>query len=213
MRSKKQLRWISLGGLLLGLLLLNLYAVRRQPPLLKMGEIRPIHNFSRVRVQGLLKTDARILRGGSLFYLLVDETGSLPLFLDHAPEGKLPKAGSTIEATGRLRVGAGNQISMHIFDPEQIKILERKREWVTIHGRIVDIWNPPPDSNAPHRITLERQPASRIEVVFWFSSPLTVEVGDQLEATGRVGFYNGRMQLKVRNPQKISQVGRPHPRQ
>jgi DNA/RNA endonuclease YhcR with UshA esterase domain len=212
MRSKKQLRRVSLGGLLLGLFLLNLYMVRREPPLLQMGEIKPIHNFSRVRVQGLLKTDARILRGGSLFYLLVDETGSLPLFLDRAPEGKLPKAGSTIEATGRLRVGSGHQISMHVHDPKWIKITEQKSVFVTVRGQVQAVWNPPPDSNAPHRITLER-PEGRIEIVFWFPLSLPIKVGDQLEATGRLGFYNGRMQLKVRDPQKILQVGRPHPRQ
>ena len=179
-----------------GLSLASLYASRREPPLVRIGEIKPVMNFSTVRVQGIIESEARALRDGVVLYFITDETGSLPVFLNRAPEGKLLKAGSRVAATGCLSVGAGNRVSMRVQDPGQIEVLEHTAP-TTVRGQVAEVWSPPSDSRAPYRIILNR-PEGRLEVVHWFAPDHQVVVGDRVEVKGAIGFYKGRMQLKVR---------------
>ncbi len=186
---------------MVSLFLLNLQWVYREPPLVRIGEITPAMNFSKVRVQGVLKSDARALRGGDALYLVADETGSLSVFLNRVPAEKLPKAGSPIAATGRLSVGSGNQVRMRVHDVGQIKVLEDARPSV-VCGQVAGMWAPPPDSNAPYKITLTL-PSGSLEVVHWFIPERQVAVGDSMEVEGTLGFYKGRRQLKVQKPSDI----------
>lgn len=181
--------------------LLNLHRVRREPPLIRIGEIKPAMNFSKVRVQGVLKSDVRALRSGAVFYLIADATGTLPVFLNRTPSEELPKAGCRIVATGRLNVGTGNQLRMRVQDARQIKILGNAEPTV-VRGQVAEVRAPPPDSNAPHKIILTL-PGGSLEVIHWFVPERQVVVGDRLEIKGALGFYKGRMQLKVRNPADI----------
>lgn len=200
MRRKKQLRLglLRSGALTLvltGLFLFNLHWARREPTLVRIGEIAPIMNFSKVRVEGVLKSDARTLRGGAVLYLIADETGSLPVFLNRSPSEKLHQAGSRISATGRLSIGTGNQVRLRVHDVRQIKMLEGATPTV-VRGRVREVRPPPPDSNAPHKIILTTA-SGELEVVHWFNPAQKVAVGDQLEVKGAVGYYKGRLQLKV----------------
>ncbi|MCK4563054.1 MAG: OB-fold nucleic acid binding domain-containing protein [Verrucomicrobia bacterium] len=190
-----------MGVALSALFLLNLHLLRREPPLVCIGEIKAAMNFSKVRVRGVLKSDARMLRDGTVLYLIADETGSLPVFLNRAPTGKLPKAGNPVAATGRLSVGAGNQVRMRVHEAGQIEVLDNASP-TTVRGRVAGVWVPSPDSKAPCRITLAR-PGGSLEIVHWFKPEHQVAVGEQLEIKGTVGFYKGRMQLKVQKPSDI----------
>ena len=190
--------WI---GVLVSLFLLNLQWIHREPTLVRIGEITPAMNFSKVRVQGVLKSDARALRGGDVLYLIADETGSLSVFLNCVPVEKLPEAGSPIAVTGRLSVGAGNQVRMRVHDAGQINVLESARPSI-VRGQVAGIWAPPSDSNAPYKITLTFSGGS-LEVVHWFVPEQQVTVGDSLEVEGTLGFYKGCRQLKVQNPSDI----------
>ena len=154
-----------------------------------------------MRVRGVLKSDARMLRDGTVLYLISDETGSLPGFLNSAPTGKLPKTGSPVAATGRLSVGAGNQVRMRVHDAGQIKVLGNAVPTV-VRGQVTEVWVPPPNSRAPCRISLAR-PGGSLEVVHWFKPGHQAAVGEQLEIKGTIGFYKGRMQLKVQKPSDI----------
>lgn len=183
--------------MLVAVFLFNLHLIRREPPLVRIGEIRPVMNFSKVRVEGLLKSDARILRGGTVLYTVADETGTLSVFLSRTPAGQLPKAGSRVAATGRLSMGSGNQIRMRTHDFDQIVVLETAVSTV-VRGQVVEVRPPPMDSNAPYKIILTR-PEGLLEIVHWFKPKDPVDVGVALEASGTLGFYKGRMQLKVRN--------------
>ncbi len=158
-------------------------------------------NFSKVRVQGVLKSDVRALRGGDVLYQIADETGSLSVFLHCAPAGGFPKAGSFVVASGRLSVGSGNQVRMRVQDIGQIEVLGNARPSV-VRGQVAGVWAPPPDSNAPYKITLAT-PSGSLEVVHWFVPERKVVVGDGLEVKGILGFYNGRRQLKVRDPKDL----------
>ncbi|MEN7972692.1 MAG: hypothetical protein ABFR47_02535 [Verrucomicrobiota bacterium] len=158
-------------------------------------------NFSKVRVQGVLESNARRMGDGSVLYMIVDETGALPVFLNHVPEGKLPTAGCAISATGQLGMDANKLASMRVHGSAQIKVL-KKPDPITVSGRISKLWTPPPDSRAPHRIILDR-PEGSLEVVHWFTPKRQPAVGDRVKAKGVLGFYKGRMQLKVREAADI----------
>ena len=148
-----------------------------------------------------LESEARALRDGAVLYLIADETGSLPVFSSHAPEGKLPKAGSQVAATGRLSVSADNRASMRVRGPGRIKVLENAAPTI-IRGLVAVVWSPPPDSRAPYRMILDR-PEGQMEVVYWFVPEHRVTVGARVEVKGTLSFYKGRMQLKVRAAEDI----------
>ena len=81
MHRKKKLRFRLLRGgvlvfVLAGLFLFNLRWNRREPTLIRIGDITPVMNFSTVRVKGTLKSDARTLRSGAIFYLITDSIGT-----------------------------------------------------------------------------------------------------------------------------------------
>ena len=200
-KAIKRLRATAFVIAVCGLLLASLYASRREPPLVRIGEINPSMNFSTVRVQGVLESKAHTLQDGDVLYLIADETGSLPVFSSHAPEGKLPKAGSQVAATGRLSVSADNRASMRVRGPGRIKVLENAAPTI-IRGLVAVVWSPPPDSRAPYRMILDR-PEGQMEVVYWFVPEHRVTVGARVEVKGTLSFYKGRMQLKVRAAEDI----------
>ncbi len=191
----KRLRTAAFVIAVSGLLLASLYTSRREPPLVRIGEIKPAMNFSTVRVQGVLESNARMLRDGAMLYLIADETGSLPIF-SRAPVEESPKAGNWVVATGRLSVGAGNQARMNVHDAGQIEVLGKPAPTI-VRGQVSEVWSPPPDSRAPYRTVLAR-PEGSLEVVHWFAPEHQLAVGERVEIKGTIGFYKGRMQLKVR---------------
>ena len=149
----------------------------------------------------MLKSDARMLRGGAVLYLIADESGSLPVFLNHAPEGKLPQAGCHIDATGRLNVGTGNQLRMRVRNAGQI-VVQKAAPSIVVYGQVDEVWLPPPNSRAPRKIILTT-PAGSLEIIHWFVPEQEVATGAHLEVRGTLGFYKGRKQLKVRKPSDI----------
>jgi DNA/RNA endonuclease YhcR with UshA esterase domain len=220
MRLEKQmglklLRIAALAIAIGGLFLLHLYATHRELPLVGIGDITPVMNFATVRVQGVLESDARTLRGGSVLYVVDDGTGTLPVFLNRTPEGKLPKAGSRITVAGSLSVGAGDEVRMRAQSADQILVepgedagafvselklsditAEQQGARMTVYGKASKVWKPKPGSKAPHKIVLTDQSGS-LDVVFWFEPELNVEVGDELEIDGMVDVYNEQVQFKV----------------
>jgi DNA/RNA endonuclease YhcR with UshA esterase domain len=194
-----------------GLFLLHLYATHRELPLVRIGEVTPMMNFAPVRVEGVLKSDARRIRSGSALYLVDDGTGTIPVFFNRPTGEKLPKAGTRVSVVGNLGVGAGNKVRL---SGQSIQWLpgrleqqipgqklsditpEQNGEPITVYGRVSKVWNPRPDSKAPHRIILSDSSGS-LDVVHWFVPELPLAVGDELKIRGTVGVYDGKVQLKV----------------
>ena len=87
---------------------------------------------------------------------------------------------------------------MRVPRPGQINVLENAAPTI-VRGQVAEVWSPPSDSRAPYRIILDR-PEGRLEVVHWFAPEHQVAVGDRVDVKGTIGFYKGRMQLKVRHP-------------
>ncbi len=213
----KQLRRATVGVSIAGLFIASLGASLREPPLIRIGEIKPTMGLSTVRVKGVLESDARPLRGGSVFYMVNDGSGRLPIFLAQPPAGKLPMAGSRIVAEGTLGLGTGHALRMNIQFSDQISVMpekfisdfklsdvtvEQDGERMTAYGRVAKVWHPGVGSKAPHRIILS-DPSGSLEIVHWFEPSWPVEVGDRLDVRGSVDLYKGRVQLKIWQPQDI----------
>ncbi len=207
----KVLRIAALVVALGGLFLLHLYATHRELPLVRIGEMTPMMNFATVRVEGVLESDARRIRNGSVLYVVDDGTGTIPVFIDR-PEGeKLPKAGRRVSVVGSLGVGAGNQVRLSgqsvtllpgavETQTSELKLSditpEQQGARMTVYGRVSKVWKPRPGSKAPHRIVLSDSSGS-LDIVYWFVPEFKVAIGDELEIRGTVGVYDGSVQLKV----------------
>ncbi len=204
-----------------GLFLLRLYAMHRELPLVRVGEVSPAMNFASVRMSGVLESDARKIRSGSILLLLDDGTGTIPLFFDRLPSGRLPTAGTRIEVVGTLGVAAGSKARMNGHSLRLLSAspdapsagdglaaigLAQTGEWVVVRGRVSRVWKPRPGSRAPWRIVLSDAGGS-LDVVHWLDLKPPVVVGDELEVCGVVGAYRGKVQLKVRRPADIRAVG------
>jgi DNA/RNA endonuclease YhcR with UshA esterase domain len=187
----------------------------------RIGSITPLMNFTTVRVEGLLASDARMLKGGSVFYQVNDGTGILPVFLNGVAVGDLPKAGSAMDVEGSLSVGSGNNIRMRVLSSEQVHVSvpptlikrsgeiefsqitpEQKGHQLTVRGRVSHVWVPSSESRAPYKIILEDS-SGVLEVIHWFKPERRVGVGTELQISGVVDLYRGKLQLKVGAPSAI----------
>jgi len=222
-----RLRRIRAGILFLGLLVLfavQIVAIRREPRVVKVGDMKPFMNFSTVRVVGTLERDARRLRNASVFFLVNDGSGLLPVFQD-GTSNETALAGNRIVVDGVLSVGVNADARLQVSSPADVHIEPMRvfhsssngvrladvsagqpDETITVTGRVAKVWMPEAGSRAPSRITLVDE-SGMLEVVHWLDSPPPVEVGDVLEARGVVSVYRGRLQLKIRQAGHIRAIG------
>jgi DNA/RNA endonuclease YhcR with UshA esterase domain len=209
----RRIAMLAVGVLVL--ISIQFYFSHRQAPLVRIDEISTWMNFSTVRVRGVLVSDARKLRSGTVLYRVDDGSGALSAFLTRPSLKKLPKAGSRVILEGSLSIGAGQNRRMRVFSEDQVVVeppkiikklegdlllsdveVEQEGERLTVYGRVDRVWNPESGSKAPHRITLA-DASGRLDVVHWFGLPERVAIGDTLKITGQVGLYRGNVQLKV----------------
>lgn len=214
-RRIKRLRIVALAVFVTGLFLFSLYTSSQERPLVQIGGIKPIMNFSTIRVRGILVSDARKLQSGEILCMVDDGTGKLPVFLARSSEETLPKAGSRIVVEGNISMGAGNAIRMRTHSAEGIIVepfipleeiigklrlsdvtADRKGERMAICGQVSKVWTARPGSKAPHKIVLT-DPSGSLDVIHWFEPELAVALGDVLEVRGMLDVYKGRPQLKV----------------
>jgi hypothetical protein len=215
------LRFLTLGSAIIGLVLLNHYVSNRPPRLVRIGEISALMNFSVVRVEGVLESEARSLRNGTVMYVINDETGILPVFSSPPPDGKLPRAGSRVSVVGNLSVGAGSNVRLRVQVGEHVAVISEPLEnafisesdlgnlsekqagsRITVYGRVSRIWKPRAGSRAPYKIVLEDHSGS-LDIVHWLKKPPSVSEGDEVAVTGLMGVYQGRLQLKLQRTDDI----------
>ena len=207
--------------LITALLLFHRNQKNRTVPVIRIGSITPLMNFTTARVEGFLASDARMLKGGSVFYRVDDGSGILPVFLNGAATGVLPKAGYAIGAEGSLSVGSGNNIRMRVLSPDQICVSapaglkkrtgeiefshispEQQGDQLTVRGRVSRVWFPSSESKAPYKIVLSDS-SGVLEVIHWFKPERRVGIGTELQVSGVVELYRGKLQLKVEAPSAI----------
>jgi hypothetical protein len=194
-KTHQRLRTILLICSIAALLSASLYARFREPPTVRIHEIETWMSFSTVHVKGILETGALEMRDGSLLYMLADETGSLPIFLNASTITQRPAAGNVVVVKGRLGLASGHRASLQVGDVDGITV-QHEALPATVRGILCEVRSPAPGSRAPHRLILERS-EGRMELIHWFTPDYQASAGDRVEAVGTLGFYRGRKQLKV----------------
>jgi hypothetical protein len=200
------IRFLLFAGFIVILFIGQIIVSRREPRFVRIHEINPLLNFWTVRVEGRLQSDTRLLKSGSLFYLVNDGTGSLAVFDQRVEGSGLLKAGSPVSVVGTLQVGAGNNRRLQV---RQLVVYPSgdgggladihtgmAGERVSITGRVVRAWVPESGSRAPYKIVLEDR-GTEIDVVHWLSGAPEILVGDDVAVSGRVGQYRNDLQVKV----------------
>ena len=203
-RRKDVIRFLLFAGFICFLFVFQIVHSRREPKRVHIREINPLLNFWTVRVDGTLKSDARLMKSGSLFYVIDDGSGTLAVF--DLNVGKDLKAGDRVSVVGSLQVGAGNNRRLQakqvdVFPDESGGGLADIHsgmigEQVSVTGIVVRVWAPKSGSRAPHKIILEDADAE-LDVVHWLSGVPEITIGDEVCVSGKVGEYKGELQLKV----------------
>jgi DNA/RNA endonuclease YhcR with UshA esterase domain len=188
------LQYASLVLALAGLVLLYLFSINRDIPVVKVGEITPAMNFAYVRIIGEVTRDACIFKSGGLVFNVKDGSGEIAVMGGRSQAaaltaaGKLPRCGDRIEVAGSLSVSADEDAKLRLQSAGQL-ILNRKRaattyvqpdsrlritdvtvdqngRSVSVVGTLKSVTVPGPGAKAPYVLTLEEDGAE-LAVVFW----------------------------------------------
>jgi DNA/RNA endonuclease YhcR with UshA esterase domain len=177
-----------------GLILLYLYSVNRDIPLVRIDSVTPTMNFAYVRISGLVTRDAYVFQSGGVVFNLDDGSGEIAVMGGRAQAealenaGRLPRRGDRVEVAGSLSVSADREVKLRMQSADQL-VLQRKQaavsaapesssvgladitaaqkgEQVSVTGVLKEITIPGPGSKAPYVLTLE-QGGAQLEVIFW----------------------------------------------
>lgn len=192
-----RVRALQLASIILavaGLILLWLYSVNRDIPVIKIAEITPTMNFAYVRISGEVSRDAYVFDSGGLIFNINDGSGEIAVMGGRAQAealqnaGRLPRHGDRVEVAGSLSVSADQEVKLRLQSADQL-LLQRRRsaasaaaavepiqlrdvsaaqkgERISVTGTLTDINIPGPGSKAPYVLTLE-QDGAKLEVIFW----------------------------------------------
>ncbi len=184
----------SLVLALAGLVLLYLYSVHRDIPMVKVADIKPTMNFAYVRIAGDVSRDAYVFDSGGVVFNLNDGSGEIAVMGGRAQAealenaGRLPRRGDRVEVAGSLSVSADQEVKLRMQSADQL-ILRRKRsasavlpevsavrlsdvtagqkgDTLSVTGVLKEVNLPGPGSKAPFVLTLE-QDGTELEVIFW----------------------------------------------
>lgn len=187
------LQYVSLVLAVAGLILLYLFSVNRDIPLVQVSDIAPTMNFAYVRMAGEVTRNAYVFQSGGLVFDIRDGSGEITVMGGRAQAqaleaaGKLPQRGDRIEVTGSLSVSAEQAPKLRIQSADQL-ILNRKRvatvpaaenrvrladvtaahkgEQVTVVGTLKAVDVPGPGSKSPYVLTIAADGAE-LAVIFW----------------------------------------------
>jgi RecJ-like exonuclease len=188
------LQYASLVLAIAGLILLYLFSVHRDIPLVTVGEITPTMNFAYVRIVGEVTRDAYVFQSGGVVFNMKDATGEIAVMGGRAQAdaleaaGKLPRRGDQVDVSGSLSVSADQEVKLRMQSAKQLKLTRKrtvssyvseetnlkpaditaaqKGDRVTVIGTLKSIDIPGPGSKAPYVLTLEKNGAT-LAVVFW----------------------------------------------
>lgn len=218
-----------------GLVLLYLYSINRDIPVVKVSDIAPTMNFAYVRIAGEVTRDAYVFKSGGFIFNIDDGSGEIAVMGGRAQadaldaDGRLPRHGDYVEVTGSLSVSADQEVRLRMQSADQL-VLRRQRQAstasarvcladitadqqgaaVTVSGVLKTIDIPPPGSKAPYVLMLEEDGEER-PVVFWNDVFQALEKkfpmpGKRLRVRGRVDVYKGSVQIKVWDAADIQEV-------
>lgn len=233
------LRVASVVLALAGLVLLYLYSIHRDIPVVRVADIQPTMNFATVRISGTVTRDAYVFDSGSMVFNVDDGSGEMIVMGGRAQAealenaGRLPRRGDRAEVAGSLSVSAERAVRLRLQSADQL-ILSRKRfperrpgaavrladvtparrgDRLAVTGVLKEINVPGPGSRAPYKLTLE-QDGTELEVIFWNEVFQGLEQqlpmpGKTLRASGEVDLYKDRVQLKIWDAEDLVEVSEP----
>ncbi|MDD2239147.1 MAG: OB-fold nucleic acid binding domain-containing protein [Kiritimatiellae bacterium] len=214
-------RWAAVLLATIGLFLLWLMAVKRDVPVVKLGDIQPTMNFAQIRLEGEVKTDARPFRTGmGMSFHFTDGTGAVIVFItkkqmDEMIENNLtPKAGDQVSFIGSLNV-SDDQMSMRLLSVKEFHLTRAVAESVqladitkklkgsaiTIAGTVTKLEVPPEESKRPYALQLKDASGEQV-VNFWQAEYEQIENPDALPGANvrlrvNVGTYRDKVQLTL----------------
>ncbi len=176
-----------------GLILLYLFSVNRDIPLVRIGDITPAMNFAYVRIAGEVTSDAYVFQSGGVVFNLKDGSGEISVMGGRTQadaletSGRLPGRGDRAEVAGCLSVSADQKVKLRLQSAGQL-VLNRKRavpstvavsgtrladvtvaqkgQQITVTGTLKLITVPGPGAKTPYVLTLEENGAE-LAVIFW----------------------------------------------
>lgn len=214
-------RWAAVLLATIGLFLLWLMAVKRDVPVVKLGDVQPTMNFAQIRLEGEVKTDARPFRTGmGMSFNFTDGTGSVIVFItkkqmDEMIEKNLsPKAGDHVSFVGSLNV-SDDQMSMRLLSVKEFHLTRAvaestrlsditkalKGSAITIAGKVTKLETPPADSKRPYALHLQDSSGEQV-VNFWQAAYDQIDNPDALPGRdvrlrAAVAIYKNEIQLTL----------------
>jgi DNA/RNA endonuclease YhcR with UshA esterase domain len=215
-----------------GLFLIWLAARGIKAPLLKIEDIKPLHSFAYVRVEG---ENMRTFTAddGMVSFTIDDGTGELRIRAYPGTGkalikmGRVPVAGDRVSVEGTLQFRGGDYVQMLVNVPEKVKIEpaevkpfeaaiteiakitpEKQGAEVVIEGKVTDL----ADIGRGTKFKLT-DPSGSIDVVVWDSirsrvtAPgVSLAEGKLLKIRGHVGEYQGTLQVAPRASGRIEET-------
>ena len=187
------LQYASLVLAVAGLILLYLFSVNRDVPVVKIGNITPTMNFACVRVVGEVTSDAHVFKSGGIIFNMKDGSGDIIVQGGRVEAaslealGNLPRRGDQVDVAGSLSVNAGQDVKLRMLSADQL-LLRRKNaaighsvprvslsditvahkgRQVAAVGRLKSIDVPGLGSRTPYVLTLEEDNGAELAVIFW----------------------------------------------
>ena len=219
--SLVSIRWAAVLLATLGLFLLWLMAVKRDIPVVKLGDVKATMNFAQIRVEGVADSDARTFRsGGGMGFNFSDGTGTIMVFISQKQAQEMvernlvPKAGDQVSFAGGLNI-SDDRSSMRLLSVDEFQIVrapasavrladittEMKGSSVTVAGKVVDLFPPPADSKRPYALKLKDESGEQT-INFWQTEYDQIQGKDVLNgafvrARVSVAEYQDKLQLKL----------------
>ena len=212
-------RWAAVLLATVGLFLLWLMAVKKEVPVVMLGNIQPTMNFGQIRVIGQSKGDAMQNRtGGGWRFTVDDGTDSMIVWVSkkQAEElnenNQMPKTGDAVDFVGSLSI-SDEQSSLRLLSVKEFKLTRApakevaladvsssmKGTSIQVAGKVLGLTPPAADSKRPYTLDLADD-SGRQQLTFWqaeydqIENPAALE-GAFIQARVSVDSYKGKLQL------------------
>lgn len=201
--TRRRIRFVLAYGAIALVFVLGVASRLKNAPKRAIGDLEPIHGFSRVRLSGELTRPPIRLGDGAMMFPLDDGTGSLAVFVETRIDGPQPKGGDRVEVEGYLYVGAGADRRLRVTESSWVRVERKEASFlgetgaqVVARGTVVRTWRPEEGSRAPYRISMETE-AGEVEIVHWLPKLTEPRTNTVIEVTGRVDEYRGEKRIKL----------------
>ncbi len=229
--SLRFFRWAAVLLATVGLGLLYFMSIRKEVPLVQIGNIKNTMNFAYIHVEGRVPSAARVFRDGdsvsSVSFTLDDGTGDIEVKVYRkkaqvlVDAGKVPRAGDRIAMDGSLNVSA-DRTTLYLQVPENLEILEHAKVEKTTLGDIssqrvgeivsvtclIEAVRPPNAGKQPWILEI-KDDTGRMKLTIWQSivgqlqNSELLTTGTLIKLRAEVSVYRNKVRLKLNSADGI----------